>query len=237
MGSKIIGVLPTSGGLLGVYPSRAHATPSVPDGTRFAVGDLEPAEIRIAMTFLDRFLDRAGDTAATARRRADLAAHGSSRPGIGGAMLVGLLGAAAGAVAAFLLDPARGRARRARLLDQGAASARRGARRAGQAATRVRSDVTGRIQAARAGRTPDTRALDDATLVDRVRSTVFRDGSLPKGDINVNVERGIVVLRGEVPDTATRERLVADVESVDGVWSVRDLLHLPGEESVAVSSS
>jgi osmotically-inducible protein OsmY len=49
------------------------------------------------------------------------------------------------------------------------------------------------------------------------------------------VERGVVVLRGEVPDQATRERLVAEVEAVDGVWTVRDLLHLPGEEAVTVN--
>ena len=72
-------------------------------------------------------------------------------------------------------------------------------------------------------------------LGDRIQSSVFRDSSLDKGSINLNVERGVVVLRGEVPDQATRERLVADVEAVDGVWTVRDLLHLPGEEPASVS--
>ena len=44
----------------------------------------------------------------------------------------------------------------------------------------------------RAERTPQARAIDDATLIDRVRSTVFRDDAVPKGDLNINVERGIV---------------------------------------------
>lgn len=153
------------------------------------------------------------------------------------ALATGFLGAAAGALAAFLLDPARGRARRARLADQAAAAARRAGRRAGQAMHRVRSDAAGKLEAARASRAPDARPIDDAALTDRVQSTVFRDAALPKGTVNVNVERGIVVLRGEVPDDATRRRLVGQVEAVDGVWSVRDLLHLPGEEALDVAAT
>lgn len=188
------------------------------------------------MTLFDRLINRAGETAGETRRRAELAARGDRGPGIGGAIIAGILGAAAGAAASFLLDPARGRSRRARLLDQGAATVRRAGRHADHAFRRVRADVTGRIEAVKASRSPDTRPLDDASLTDRVRSTVFRDGTFPKGDLNVNVERGIVVLRGEIPDAATRERLVAEVEGIDGVWSVRDLLHLPGEEAVTVSA-
>jgi len=186
------------------------------------------------MNPLDRFSTRADRAAKTARRRAEVAVAGDRGPGAGSLIGTGLLAAAGGAIASFLLDPARGRARRARLRDQGMATARRFARRAEHAANRVRGDVGGRIAAARSARTADTRPLDDATLTDRVRSTVLRDSSIAKGDLNINVERGIVVLRGEVPDQATRERLVAEVEHVDGVWSVHDLLHLPGEEAVSV---
>jgi osmotically-inducible protein OsmY len=143
--------------------------------------------------------------------------------------------AAGGAVASFLLDPARGHARRARLRDQGAATIRRIARTVGQAGKRARAALDGRVSAMRASRSADTRPIDDATLGDRIQSSVFRDASLDKGSINLNVERGIVVLRGEVPDQETRERLVAQVEAVDGVWTVRDLLHLPGEEAVSVN--
>ena len=187
------------------------------------------------MTPLDRILHGAGDAAGTTRRRAQLAARGDRGPGIGGLLATGFLGAAAGAAASFLLDPARGRARRARLRDQGAATLRRAARSTGQAVTRVRADVAGRVSAIRAARSPSARPLDDVTLGDRIQSSVFRDSSLPKSAINVNVERGIVVLRGEVPDEATRERLITSVEAVDGVWSVRDLLHLPGQEPVGMT--
>lgn len=189
------------------------------------------------MSILDRLFDSASTTADTARERARLAARGRNRPSFGAVALAGLLGAAGGAAASFLFDPARGRARRARLADQGAATVRRVARKGERAAAHIRSSVEGRVAAMRAGQATTARAMDDATLTDRVRSIVFSDDAIPKGDLNINVERGIVVLRGEVTDEALRARIVSQVEAIDGVWSVRDLLHLPGEPAVAASTA
>lgn len=189
------------------------------------------------MDIFDRIASRAGDTAATTRHRAELAARGRRGPGAFGALGLAALGAAAGAATAFLLDPSRGRARRARLLDQGTAIVRRTGRQAAQAVHRVQSDVTGKVEAIQAARSPDPNPVDDATLTDRVRSIVFRARSIPKGSLNVNVERGIVVIRGEVPDEATRKRITDRVRDVDGVWSVRDLTHLPGQEAQTVPTA
>jgi osmotically-inducible protein OsmY len=189
------------------------------------------------MNLLDRFSSSARDTADTTRSRAKLAMHGSDRPSFGAVILAGLLGAAGGAVASLLLDPDRGRARRARLVDQGAATVRQAVRSGERAVNQVRSAVQGRMAAVRAEHTPSARPIDDATLTDRVRSIVFRDDGIPKGDLNVNVERGIVVLRGEVPDEEMRARIVSEVEAIDGVWSVRDLLHLTGEPASTVPAA
>jgi osmotically-inducible protein OsmY len=181
------------------------------------------------MTFLDRLITPARDAGSLTRQRASLAAHGSDGgPGWAGTALVGLAAAGAGAAAAMLLDPARGRARRARFADQSSATIRRIGRRGEQLARRARSEVEGRLQALRAPSNATPR-LDDGTVTDRVLSEVFRDPGVPKGTVNVNVERGVVVLRGEVVDDALRHRIVDRVERVDGVWSVRDLLHLPGQ--------
>jgi osmotically-inducible protein OsmY len=38
-----------------------------------------------------------------------------------------------------------------------------------------------------------------------------------------------VVLRGEVPTDAMREKLEKRASAIAGVWSVENLLHLPGE--------
>jgi hypothetical protein len=143
-------------------------------------------------------------------------------------LLNGLLVAALGAAAAFLFDPERGRARRARLIDQSAAFLRRGWRAA---------DREGRMLAARAGGTlaamrPGHGVIapaNDATLKDRVESELLRDPAVPKGDININAEQGIVVLRGEVPDDDMRAALEQRAAQVRGVWYVENLLHLPGE--------
>ena len=184
---------------------------------------------------LDQLSTKGRRSADLIRERAELAARGDRGPGRVGGLLVGLLGAAAGAAAAFLFDPARGRARRARLTDQGGAMVRRMTRQGEGLLRRVRSDVEGKLAATRAAGSAEARPVDDATLTDRVQSVVFRDPSVPKGDLNVNVERGIVVLRGEIPDEEMRARIVSEVEAVEGVWSVRDLLHLPGEPAPTVA--
>lgn len=189
------------------------------------------------VNILERLSDSASSTAGTARDRARLAARGTDRPSFGVVALVGLLGAGGGALLGFLLDPDRGRARRARLGDRAAATIRRAVRDGERSAKSLRSSVEARVAAIRAERTPQAHAIDDGTLTDRVRSIVLRDSAIPKGDLNINVERGIVVLRGEVPDEATKARLVSEVERVDGVWSVRDLLHLPGEPAVTSAAT
>jgi osmotically-inducible protein OsmY len=89
--------------------------------------------------------------------------------------------------------------------------------------------VAGRLAAARHDGHGDEPFLDDVTLTSKVETQLFRDSSVPKGAININVERGIVVLRGEVPDEEMRDRLATEAGSIGGVWSVHNLLHLPGE--------
>lgn len=182
------------------------------------------------MTLLDRILAPARDARTVGRQRATQAAGGApGGPGWAGAAAIGVAAAAAAAGAAFLFDPARGRARRAQLIDQSAATARRIGRRAEHLARRVRSDAAGRIEAMRASKDAMPRPTDDATVIDRVRSEVLRDPRVHKDTLSINVERGVVVLRGEVADEEARHQLIDRVERVEGVWSVRDMLHLPGE--------
>ena len=61
----------------------------------------------------------------------------------------------------------------------------------------------------------------DDRLLDRVRSELFRDPTIPKGQINLSVEDGTLVLRGHVDTDSlkqtveTRARTIAGVEEVD----------------------
>jgi hypothetical protein len=170
-------------------------------------------------------------------RRGREAVAGTPRgPGWLGAAGLAAAGAAIGAIAAFLADPARGRARRARLADQGGAIVRRLGRQTERAIRTAGAQAQGAMAAVAAAGEPSTGALDDVTLVDRAQTELFRDPSVPKGSINLNVERGVLVLRGEVPTAAMRDRLGRKAERVDGVWSVRNLLTVPGEEQSPVAA-
>lgn len=189
---------------------------------------------------IERLLADGEQVTQEAARRARIAARGEKRgPGWIGRALIAIGGAAVGAALAMLLDPDRGRSRRARLADQAAATARRGVRGAERATRKVQSDLSGRLTAMQHANDEGDPFPDDVTLASKVQTELFRDPSVPKGSINVNVERGIVVLRGEVPDDAMRGELIGRVETMPGVWAVRNLLHLPGEpapqETVATS--
>ena len=117
----------------------------------------------------------------------------------------------------------------------GSAAARHAVRGAERALRIVGAAAEGKLQALTEGGRR-VGPIDDVTIRDRAETELFRDPSVPKGTINLSVERGILVLRGEVPDEEMRERLAREGASIDGVWSVRNLLHLPGQAPEPVSA-
>jgi len=86
-----------------------------------------------------------------------------------------------------------------------------------------------------AGRAPADERLNDPALVQKVESEVFRDEHIHhvKGHVDFNAEYGVIYIRGEVPDEATREDLTMRTRRVDGVRAVENLTHLPGESAPA----
>jgi osmotically-inducible protein OsmY len=83
------------------------------------------------------------------------------------------------------------------------------------------------------GRPPAEERLNDPALARKVESEVFRDQDIPKGNISLNVEYGVVYLRGEVPDREQMDRLVARTRQIEGVRGVENLTHLPNEAAPA----
>ena len=143
-----------------------------------------------------------------------------------------LLGAAAGAAAAHFLDPDNGARRRNTLRDRGASQARSAASTAQSQA----SHVAGQAKGAASAVTPSSTRLEDAddvTLARKVETEIFRPEDAPKGQVDVNVENGIVFLRGKIE----RPEIIKDLESrarkVQGVREVENLLHTPGSSSPA----
>jgi hypothetical protein len=138
------------------------------------------------------------------------------------------LGVAGGALLAFLFDPDRGRSRRAVAADRVAGTGRRALHRMGRAGRWTGATVQGWVaRAQHLGSTGETNP-DDATLADRVETEVFRDSDVPKGRMNVNVENGIVVVRGTVDDQALISTIERRIQRIPGVAGVRNLLHLTG---------
>jgi osmotically-inducible protein OsmY len=69
--------------------------------------------------------------------------------------------------------------------------------------------------------------MDDNTLKGKVETELFRDESVPKGQINVHVVDRVVELRGEVKRPEMKKALEAKARAIPEVREVSNLLHLP----------
>jgi hypothetical protein len=155
-------------------------------------------------------------------------ARGRARVRSAGTALASAVG---GAVVAFFFDPRSGRRRRHAARDRVLSRARRTERKAVVGARRAEWRLIGaghRMVSARRRR----EAPDDVTLAQKVASTVFRDPSVPKGQISINAEAGVVFLRGMV-ETHRIPEIEQAARRVPGVRDVENLLHPPGTPAPA----
>lgn len=138
------------------------------------------------------------------------------------------IGAAVGALTAYLLDPVRGKSRRAIAVDWTRAQLRRGmetVNRLGRYSSNTAAALPHRMVSISSRPRP---AEDDLTLRDRVESEVLRDPDVPKGQINFDVENGIVTIRGAVDNAFRISTIEKAVFQVPGVIGVENLLHVAG---------
>ena len=146
-------------------------------------------------------------------------------------MLKLILGAAAGFAAAWFLDPNDGARRRNVARDKALKYARQGkdeaVRRADYAAGQIKGAAVQKAPVG--GREDAAERLNDPALQAKVESEIFREPDAPKDRVSVNVENGVVYLRGELEDREGIERLRDAASKVEGVRSVESLLHTPGE--------
>ena len=139
-----------------------------------------------------------------------------------------LLAGAAGAALTYMLDPDRGRRRRAMARDRLMGTARRGGRRATRLGRAAGAEAYGVTQKVTHLRPEDKGPVDDVTLTRTVESELFRDPDVPEGRININVQEGVVVLRGEMDRPEQIKNLEAKVRKVHRVRDVQNLLHMVG---------
>jgi osmotically-inducible protein OsmY len=138
--------------------------------------------------------------------------------------------AAIGAALVYFLDPQQGARRRAMARDRALAFFRRQGRDAARLGRKTSSEVYGLKQQV-AHRREVPKDFDDQTLKAKVESEVFRPADAPKGEVNVNVENGVVYLRGQVEQSQLIDDLEQRVRAVQGVRDVENLLHVPGTEA------
>ena len=145
-----------------------------------------------------------------------------------------LFGGVLGTLGALFLDPQEGRRRRALLVDRTGALFRRTGRQAERAGRGVGARVYGMSQQVQHLQ-EKPKDFDDVTLARKVETEIFRDADAPKGQVDVNVQDGVVQLRGEVQSPELLNDLVEKARRVQGVRDVESLLHLPGTEAPAKS--
>jgi hypothetical protein len=141
-------------------------------------------------------------------------------------VLLGLAGGA-GALLQYFADPRSGRRRRHVARDRLVATFRRTIWRSGRYLRFLNGQLYGIAEWVRRLEAPDNPNPDDNTLCDRVRSELFRDWSVPKRNININVAEGVVELRGQVAHPDDIDAIEKKVRHIPGVQAIHNYLHPP----------
>jgi hypothetical protein len=145
-------------------------------------------------------------------------------------------GLAIGALVEYFVDPKAGRRRRHSARDRVLSRLRRGERRAIVRARRAEAHAVGvarrTINAHRRAEEP----ADDLTLAQKVESQLFRRAGVPKGEVSVNAEEGVVFLRGVMERQEDIERMGEEARRIEGVRAVENLVHQPGTPAPASRS-
>lgn len=135
------------------------------------------------------------------------------------------------ALLAYFFDSQSGNRRRKTAVDRALAFLRRRERESARLTSGVAAEASGFAKKATHLKEEEKSQPDDVTLARKVETEIFRDAEVPKGEINVNAENGVVFLRGEVEKPDMIAALEAKTRKVQGVKEVHNLLHVPGEEA------
>ena len=139
--------------------------------------------------------------------------------------------AASIAALTYFFDRENGKRRRRMLADRTAGFFRRKGRLLDRGRRRAVSTGYGAVQKAKHRTEEEKPQPNDATLKAKVESEVFRDARVPKGQVDVNAEDGVVYLRGEVESPDLVAELETATRKVHGVREVENLLHTPGAKA------
>ena len=71
---------------------------------------------------------------------------------------------------------------------------------------------------------PGGSSPDDLVITDRVKSELFAVVDAPKGELNLNVENGVLFIRGRLDDPEQIDDVVSLAAGVEGVVRVENLI-------------
>jgi hypothetical protein len=181
---------------------------------------------------------RPTDTRSRARQALQRRGRRGVDPRSAPAMLIAVAagGLALGALLEYFLDPKVGRRRRHTVRDRALSRLRRGERSALGRARRAESHATGVARRTINARRRTEEPLDDVTLAQKVESQLFRRANVPKGQISVNAEEGVVFLRGVLDRQEDIARMGEEARRIAGVRAVENLVHTPGTPAPASRS-
>jgi osmotically-inducible protein OsmY len=170
--------------------------------------------------------------AARARARSALQRRGrraaDRRAALAGPVAAAAGGLAAGGLLTYFLDPKAGRRRRHVVRDRARSRLRHGEQRAMARARRAESHAVGVARRTINARRREEKLLDDLTLAHEVESRLHHQAGLPKGQVSVNAEEGVVFLRGVLERDEDIERAGEEAQRIAGVRGVENLIHAPG---------
>lgn len=128
-----------------------------------------------------------------------------------------------GASLMYLLDPERGRSRRARMSDQAAARGRDLLEALRKTAEYQKGRALGLVHDFSAS-LQEEQDYDDETLAQKVKSEAL--GYWDDSDVEIDITDGIVKVSGKVRDPSSRDQLLRLIQKVDGVSVVDDRLRV-----------
>jgi osmotically-inducible protein OsmY len=132
-----------------------------------------------------------------------------------------LFGLAVGSALMYLLDPDRGRSRRARLADQTAAGARDVAEAVQTGIEYQKGVVKGAVHEVAQSLRPERR-YDDETLLQKVRSEALGRLNGSTADLVIDITDGEVRLSGSLASAEERDRLIDLIRQVEGISGIDD---------------
>lgn len=129
------------------------------------------------------------------------------------------------AIAAYFLDPERGRRRRHTTRDRVMGYVRREARKSERAVRHGSSYAHGMVARAEHAVRGEQPPGDDRTLAHKVETILFRPADAPKGHVNIDAVDGVVTLRGQVDRVEQIREMEDKARAINGVREVQNLLH------------